>query len=252
MSALSTLAQHVTRRPQRIALLAQIAELGSITRAAKAVGISYKGAWDAIDELNNLAERPLVERSVGGKGGGGARLTAEGERLLALYRRLEALQAQVLQAAEDAEDLNLIGRLMLRTSARNQLHGRVLSIHGEGFHDRIAIELPGQQRIEALITRASTEQLELGRGRPVLALIKAGWLDVGLEPREDQPNQLHGTLEEILATKAGPSEVRIALGSGLTLCALLSGERLASLGLKKGQKVIASFDPAQVLLGTPL
>lgn len=76
MSALSTLAQHVTRRPQRIALLAQIAELGSITRAAKAVGISYKGAWDAIDELNNLAERPLVERSVGGKGGGGARLTA--------------------------------------------------------------------------------------------------------------------------------------------------------------------------------
>ena len=37
-----------------------------------------------------------------------------------------------------------------------------------------------------------------------------------------------------------------------TLCALLSGERLASLGLKKGQKVIASFDPAQVLLGTPL
>ena len=67
MSALSTLAQHVTRRPQRIALLAQIAELGSITRAAKAVGISYKGAWDAIDELNNLAERPLVERSVGGK-----------------------------------------------------------------------------------------------------------------------------------------------------------------------------------------
>lgn len=252
MSALSTLAQHVTRRPQRIALLAQIAELGSITRAAKAVGISYKGAWDAIDELNNLAERPLVERSVGGKGGGGARLTAEGERLLALYRRLEALQAQVLQAAEDAEDLNLIGRLMLRTSARNQLHGRVLSIHGEGFHDRIAIELPGQQRIEALITRASTEQLELGRGRPVLALIKAGWLDVGLEPREDQPNQLHGTLEEILAAKAGPSEVRIALGSGLTLCALLSGERLASLGLKKGQKVIASFDPAQVLLGTPL
>lgn len=124
MSALSTLAQHVTRRPQRISLLAQISELGSITRAAKAVGISYKGAWDAIDELNNLAERPLVERSVGGKGGGGARLTAEGERLLALYRRLEALQAQVLQAAEDAEDLNLIGRLMLRTSARNQLHGR--------------------------------------------------------------------------------------------------------------------------------
>ncbi|MGC3710893.1 winged helix-turn-helix domain-containing protein, partial [Pseudomonas aeruginosa] len=78
--------------------------------AAKAVGITDQGAWVAIDELNNLAVRPLVERRVGGKGGGGARLTAEGERLLALNRRLEALQAQVLQAAEDAEDLYLIGR----------------------------------------------------------------------------------------------------------------------------------------------
>ena len=65
------LTQHIARRPQRIALLQHIAEQGSITRAAKSAGISYKAAWDAIDELNNLAQTPLVERSVGGKGGGG-------------------------------------------------------------------------------------------------------------------------------------------------------------------------------------
>ena len=73
MSLLTTLAQHVARRPQRIALLQQIAEQGSITRAAKAAGLSYKAAWDAIEELNNLAATPLVERNVGGRGGGGAR-----------------------------------------------------------------------------------------------------------------------------------------------------------------------------------
>ncbi|MGV8293966.1 TOBE domain-containing protein, partial [Pseudomonas aeruginosa] len=64
--------------------------------------------------------------------------------------------------------------------------------------------------------------------------------------------QLHGTLEEILAVKAGPSEVGIALGSGLTLGTLLSGKRLASLWLKKGQMVIGSCEPAQVLLSMPL
>ena len=84
MSPLDPLAQLLNRRPKRLALLEQIAEQGSITRAAKAAGLSYKAAWDAIDELNNLSEQPLVSRSVGGKGGGGARLTPAGERLLAL------------------------------------------------------------------------------------------------------------------------------------------------------------------------
>ena len=54
----------------RIGLLAQIAESGSISKAAKAIGMSYKAAWDAIDIMNNLAGQPLVERTVGGKGGG--------------------------------------------------------------------------------------------------------------------------------------------------------------------------------------
>lgn len=67
MSQLIPLTQQLTRRPQRMALLEQIAIQGSITRAAKAAGLSYKAAWDAIDELNNLAEKPLVERSVGAR-----------------------------------------------------------------------------------------------------------------------------------------------------------------------------------------
>lgn len=86
MSLPSLLSQHIVRRPQRIALLQHIAEQGSITRAAKSAGLSYKAAWDAIDELNNLAQKPLVERSVGGKGGGGAKLSSEGERVLRLYQ----------------------------------------------------------------------------------------------------------------------------------------------------------------------
>ena len=70
MSLPTLLSQHIVRRPQRIALLQHIAEQGSITRAAKSAGLSYKAAWDAIDELNNLAQKPLVERAIGGKGGG--------------------------------------------------------------------------------------------------------------------------------------------------------------------------------------
>lgn len=247
-------AQLLSRRPQRLALLEQIAAQGSITRAAKAAGLSYKAAWDAIDELNNLAEQPLVSRSVGGRGGGGARLTPAGERLLALHLRLQTLQAQLLRAAEDDADLQLLGRLMLRTSARNQLAGRVRAIRAQGHNDLIEIELPGGARLQAQITHDSTERLQLAEGRAVVALIKAGWLELQplSAPRDEQRNALEGRIERILPADDGPSEVRIGLASGQTLCALADPARLAALGLRDGDPLRAQFAASQVLLGTQL
>ncbi|MCP1416706.1 molybdate transport system regulatory protein [Pseudomonas laurylsulfativorans] len=254
MSLPTLLSQHIVRRPQRIALLQHIAEQGSITRAAKSAGLSYKAAWDAIDELNNLAQKPLVERIVGGKGGGGARLSIEGERVLRLYQKLQALQAQVLEAAEDASDLHLLGRLMLRTSARNQLHGKVMAIEPQGRNDLIRLEVAEGLIVDAQITHDSTERLELKIGTEVVALIKAGWLDVLEIDSAETPgnNCLKGTIEKILDADDGPSEVRIILPNGLTLCALDEPEHLQALGLTCGKPVRVEFSPSRVLLGTPL
>jgi len=248
------LTQHIARRPQRIALLQHIAEQGSITRAAKSAGLSYKAAWDAIDELNNLSDQPLVERAVGGKGGGGARLSAEGQRVLRLYQKLQALQTQVLEAAEEASDLDLLGRLMLRTSARNQLHGRVSAITRGGRNDLIRLDLGAQLALEAQITHESTATLELEVGTPVVALIKAGWLQLHVEPEEvpAEHNALSGRVEQVLNDQQGPGEVRIGLLNGQTLCALIDSERLRALDLKAGDPVVASFAPSFVLIGTPL
>lgn len=254
MSQLDPLAQLLSRRPKRLALLEQIAEQGSITRAAKAAGLSYKAAWDAIDELNNLSEQPLVSRSVGGKGGGGARLTPTGERLLALHQRMQALQAQLLQAAEDDADLQLLGRLMLRTSARNQLAGRVCAIAAQGHNDLITLELPGGAHLQAQITRDSTERLQLTIGSSVTALIKAGWLELhpASSASADRDNCLTGVIEQILPASDGPSEVRIALPNGQTLCALTDAGHLQRLQLGVGTTVNAQFAASQVLLGTQL
>ena len=248
------LAQHIVRRPQRIALLQHIAEQGSITAAAKSAGISYKAAWDAIDELNNLAQTPLVERSIGGKGGGGARLSLAGERVLRLYQRLQVLQSQVLDAAEDSEDLDLLGRLMLRTSARNQLHGTVIAIHGHGHNDLVQLELPGGLTLHAQITHDSTQRLELAIGSPAVALIKAGWLQLlgAAQPPSPEHNQLRGQIEQIRHTDNGPSEVRISLPSGQTLCALAEPQHLDTQGLGAGSAVSVQFAPSLVLLGTAL
>ena len=254
MSLPTSLSQHIIRRPQRIALLAHIAEQGSITRAAKSAGLSYKAAWDAIDELNNLAQKPLVERSVGGKGGGGAKLTAEGERVLRLYQRLQVLQAEVLGSDEDASDFNLLGRLMLRTSARNQLHGRVIAIESHGRNDMIRLQLSGALSLSAQITHDSTLRLELETGVEVVALIKAGWLELLALGQVATPghNCMSGVIETILDADDGPSEVRITLPNGQVLCALAQPAALKALKAAEGQPIQVQFSPSNVLLGTPV
>ncbi|WP_110951547.1 TOBE domain-containing protein [Pseudomonas bohemica] len=254
MSLPPSLTQHMVRRPHRIALLQHIAEQGSITRAAKSAGLSYKAAWDAIDELNNLAQKPLVERSVGGRGGGGARLSAEGERVLRLYQRLQALQTQLLETPEESSDLALLSRLMLRTSARNQLHGQVASITPFGRNDMIRLTLAGGLSLDAQITHDSTLRLELGIGTDVFALIKASWLEL-LAPDQAVTtghNCLSGKIDEILDGEDGPSEVRIGLPSRQTLCAVAEPDLLKALELKVGSEVKVQFAPSYVLIGTPL
>ena len=69
----------------RVVLLERIREYGSITKAAKSMEMSYRRAWDLVDSMNRQAKRPFVELATGGKGGGGARVTEEGEHAVQLF-----------------------------------------------------------------------------------------------------------------------------------------------------------------------
>jgi molybdate transport system regulatory protein len=71
----------------RVVLLERIREHGSITKAAKSMQMAYRHAWDLVDSMNRQAKRPFVELSTGGKGGGGARVTEEGEKAIKLFWR---------------------------------------------------------------------------------------------------------------------------------------------------------------------
>jgi len=71
----------------RVNLLEQIREQGSITKAAKSLEMAYRHAWDLVDSMNRQSKMPFVEITAGGKGGGGARVTEEGERAIRLFRR---------------------------------------------------------------------------------------------------------------------------------------------------------------------
>ena len=80
--------------PGKAALLEQIAGCGSIARAGRELGLSYRRTRDMVDVLNQCWREPLVSTTRGGTGHGGARLTETGVQVLVAYRRLdEALAA---------------------------------------------------------------------------------------------------------------------------------------------------------------
>src|SRR5215469_5533730 len=82
--------------PGKIDLLELISERGSISAAGRAMGMSYRRAWELVEELNSTFGRPLVESRAGGKAGGGADLTPLGYLVVGRYR---AIQKAVEQAS---------------------------------------------------------------------------------------------------------------------------------------------------------
>ena len=80
----------------RAELLRQVGETGSLAEAAQRMGLSYRRAWGKIREMERNLGVTLVQSEVGGSGGGSSRLTRDGERLVALYRRFRRAMASDL------------------------------------------------------------------------------------------------------------------------------------------------------------
>ncbi len=85
--------------PGKIALLEHIGATGSLSQAARRLKMSYRRAWLLLEDLNTSFQQPVAEMSVGGRGGGGALLTAFGSELVGAYRSLEA---QIRKRAQSA------------------------------------------------------------------------------------------------------------------------------------------------------
>jgi molybdate transport system regulatory protein len=242
----------------RVALLRAIAEHGSITQAAKAFGMSYKAAWDAVDTMNNVAGAPLVERSTGGRGGGSTRLTERGQQLVHRFAQVEAVHQRFVQmlsgeAIDLSVDFNLMRMLNLKTSARNQFTGTVSGYKAGAVNDEIELTLPGGERITAIVTRESTELLGLKAGATAFALVKASSVIVATDlqdgTRLSARNQLPGTVSAV-TPGAVNAEVVIQLDGGSSIAAVVTQASVQAMGLAPGRRATALFKASSVILGT--
>lgn len=243
---------------RRIDLLEQIGASGSITQAARNVGLSYKGACDNLEAMRNALGVPLLHSERGGKGGGGSRLTPEAMRIVQLYRSMQHEHQRFLRNLDgDGMDfeagLQLLRRLTMKTSSRNQFYGKVVGIQLGPVNVEVQIALEGRDRLVAVITHQSFLDLGLAPGGEVWALVKANSVllaseDVahGLSAR----NRLSGTVARITHGVVN-ADVVLNLDGGATIGAVLTTDSLKELGLREGDRACAVFKASSIILGAP-
>ena len=248
--------EHKFLGADRIALLEKIHELGSITKAAQAVGISYKNAWEQVNTLNNMAEKPLVERLTGGKGGGGTSLTTEGKNVLEQFRTIQEEHGKFLRNLEQrlgdtASLYQFLRRISMKVSARNTFAGKVTGITKGAVNAEVILSLKGGIPLVATVTNGAIDNLGLNVGMDAYAIIKASSIIIGTDLQEAKVsarNIFHGTITKVAE---GPvnTEVDLEIGNENTISAVITHDSASRLGLKVGGKAFALFKASSVIIG---
>lgn len=234
---------------RRLEVLRAVGQTGSISQAARSTGVSYKAGWQAIDTLSNLAGVPLVEKLVGGAGGGGARLTRQGLELLHAADQLRAVQQQALAklragAGRRTAMGSALAAVGLRTSMRNQMPCEVHSLSASRGSVRVKLSLSGGQSLTARVTDESVQLLGLEPGLSVLALCKATAVTVAPHiVASPDVNVLTGELTR--SVRGGAGEVYLQLSPGLSWVGFADPQ----VKLRRGQRVMAAVEESALVIG---
>lgn len=232
-----------------MALVEAIGELGSISGAARRVGLSYRAAWDAVQALNNLFDQPLVTAAAGGKTGGAATVTAQGRAVLAAFRRVEAEMAAARAKLDQGLGADVFWSLGMKTSARNALRGEIVRIVEGSVNAEVTLRMAGGLEIVSVVTSQSVDDLGLAVGGQAIALIKSSFVVLarGENLRTSARNQLAG----VIASRedgAVNSDIRLDLGGGKTLAASITLESAQVLELAVGDRITALIKAPHVIL----
>lgn len=245
---------------ERIGLLEAIRDHGSLAAAGRALGLSYKSVWEAVNTLNNLFARPLVSARSGGRHGGGAQLTPEGEELIRSFHLLQAELARCLAVIEQRlgrsgssfqpSPSSPLWRLMMKTSARNALRCVVDQINAGAVNAEVLLHLSDGVQLSVIITQRSVQELGLTPGLEVTALIKSSF--VILTPADQAlktsaRNRLCGTVT-LREDGAVNSEITLDIGGGKTITAIVTKDSADSLALQTGSRACALVKASHIIL----
>lgn len=226
---------------RRLQVLRALDACGSISQAARQVGVSYKAAWQAIDTLSNLAGVPVVQKSVGGAGGGGARLTDAGQELLRAATAMAQARGKVLAQLQGKVPVQRLG---IQTSMRNQWPCVVQQVDVAGPLTLVTVQSEqGALQLHARLTTESAQLLGLQPGLAVIAMCKATAVQVQAGCALSGSNSWSGKAVRVHKGAAG-DEVAVQIAQGLQWVGFAN----ANSGLRAGSKVWVQLPQSAVVL----
>jgi molybdate transport system regulatory protein len=233
---------------KRIDILRRISETGSISQAARDAGVSYKAAWQAMETLTNLAGQPLVQKAVGGSGGGGASLTGAGTQLLHAADELARLRGQALSLITASGTQRI--RLGFQTSMRNQFVAQIEGTVREGDAMRVRLSPAPSVTLHARITRESTQLLGLHKSMEITALCKATAVRLHASEPAAKPgiNLLAATLTRLPRAGSASCEASVVLAAGAAHIVGFLTPEASAVRLRKADTVWAEVDESAIVL----
>ena len=242
---------------EQVRLLEAINESGSISAAARALGVSYKTAWERLERMNNLSEEPLVTRSAGGTQGGGSQLTCHGQKILQGFARLAQQHSDFVEnlgsGLNRIDDLaSFVSTNRLVSSAGNQFLGVVTAVDPGAVNAEISVKVNEQVSLVAIITEQSRVDLAIEPGSQIVALVKASsvLLATSAELSVSARNIIQGTVSRLSIGRVN-TDVTLDIGDGKTLSAVITNLSTDRMKLSEGDEITAFFKASSViLLGT--
>ena len=239
---------------KRIELLRAIEQHGSISKAAKAVPMSYKSAWEAVDTMNALSPEPIVSRETGGKDGGGTTVTAYGKQLLENYAILKEEHTRFLERLSELTDVQsgafkTIGRLAMQISARNQIQAKVVSVEAQDLKAKIVLKLKSGKELTSIITNEALESLHIEKDQTVIAIFKSNAVILsGIKDAKGKENTLQGVVSKIDKDPQS-AKVMVDIGDHDTIIAVMDTKDIEEMELDEGSSVMVVINANDIMIG---
>ena len=166
-------------------LLRRVSETGSLSEAARKMGISYRNAWGRIRKLESNYRLRILDTQVGGASGGGARLTPQG---LALFKEFRHMRKYLFNAVDDRESA---GNVRYKLSARNIIPVKVVDIQRGDVTSSVKMASDSPFDFTSIISNEAIDDLGLRKGDKAQAIIKSTEVMVAKLPTQRPPRKKH-------------------------------------------------------------
>ncbi|MDR2341833.1 MAG: TOBE domain-containing protein [Campylobacteraceae bacterium] len=231
----------------RIELLKHIHKTGSLSKAARVMKISYKSAWDTISDINKTSGSTLVRGAVGGKNGGGSFLTPAAHLYINIYDKIYEGQKQFFDLIEKHmgnydELMKFLARNSLRTSARNQLHGKIVDLQKEDIMSIVKIDVNGVE-FNVLITTKSVEELGLKKDSLAWLIFKTSWVEIINDSKKDE--NVFEAVVRYVDKENKAAEITLELNNGIVLVSSSNAQYIPA----KDDKVKIHVDKSNIIIG---